>query len=328
MLATAGGPLDATVTVPGSKSIANRALVCAALAEATSELTGVPPGDDTVAMVRCLAALGTPIAVARRPGRGDRDRRAARARGGVLDAGLAGTTSRFVTAVAALAAEPVTDRRRPAAAGPTDGSAARRPRAPSAPPSRPTRARPSAGRPSRGPLRRGGTVALPRRRLQPVPHGADADRPAARRRTAHRADHAAGLGTVRRADGRRSWRPSASTGVTVAPTGVVVPAGGYRGDDVRGRARRLVGELPAGRWPPSPAARSPCAASTRRRARATSPPRSCSAAWAARSPTTAAGSGSRRDRPSAHRHRRRHGRDVRPRADHRRRRRDGHARRR
>ena len=31
-LPTATGPLDAAVTVPGSKSVANRALVCAALA--------------------------------------------------------------------------------------------------------------------------------------------------------------------------------------------------------------------------------------------------------------------------------------------------------
>ena len=40
---------------PGSKSIANRALVCAALADGESRLTNVPDGDDTVAMLRCLA---------------------------------------------------------------------------------------------------------------------------------------------------------------------------------------------------------------------------------------------------------------------------------
>ena len=50
------GPLDAVVTVPGSKSIANRALVCAALADGDSRLRGMPGGDDTVAMVRCLQA--------------------------------------------------------------------------------------------------------------------------------------------------------------------------------------------------------------------------------------------------------------------------------
>ena len=43
------GPVDAVVAVPGSKSIANRALVCAALTPGTSELTNVPDGDDTTA---------------------------------------------------------------------------------------------------------------------------------------------------------------------------------------------------------------------------------------------------------------------------------------
>ena len=55
------GPVDAVVAVPGSKSIANRALVCAALADGTSELRNVPPGDDTVAMLTCLRRLGIDI---------------------------------------------------------------------------------------------------------------------------------------------------------------------------------------------------------------------------------------------------------------------------
>ncbi len=50
-LTAASSPLDAVVTVPGSKSIANRALVCAALADGDSRLRGMPGGDDTVAMV-------------------------------------------------------------------------------------------------------------------------------------------------------------------------------------------------------------------------------------------------------------------------------------
>ncbi len=69
-LATATGPLDAVVTVPGSKSIANRALVCAALADGDIRLHRVPGGDDTVAMVRCLQALGAGVSdrTATRPG--------------------------------------------------------------------------------------------------------------------------------------------------------------------------------------------------------------------------------------------------------------------
>ena len=107
-LATATGPLDAVVTVAGSKSIANRALVCAALADGESRLHHVPGGDDTVAMVRCLRALGAGVDVdgdeAWITGTGGR-----LAAGAIrLDAALAGTTSRFVTAVAALAPGPVT----------------------------------------------------------------------------------------------------------------------------------------------------------------------------------------------------------------------------
>lgn len=107
-LRTAAGPVDAVVVVPGSKSIANRALICAALAEGESELTGVPSGDDTKAMTSGLSALGVTLSV-------NGDRVVVAGTGGRLtggparvDAGLAGTTSRFLTAVAALADGPVT----------------------------------------------------------------------------------------------------------------------------------------------------------------------------------------------------------------------------
>jgi 3-phosphoshikimate 1-carboxyvinyltransferase len=52
------GPLHATVRVPGSKSVTNRALVCAALATGTSTLTGALFADDTRAMLGVLDALG------------------------------------------------------------------------------------------------------------------------------------------------------------------------------------------------------------------------------------------------------------------------------
>jgi 3-phosphoshikimate 1-carboxyvinyltransferase len=108
-LTAASRPLDAVVTVPGSKSIANRALVCAALADADSRLHGVPDGDDTVAMARCLERLGVGVSLeaggdAVVSGTGG----AIEARDVTLDAALAGTTSRFVTALAALAPGPVT----------------------------------------------------------------------------------------------------------------------------------------------------------------------------------------------------------------------------
>ena len=55
------GPIDVVVNLPGSKSITNRALVCAALADGTSVLTNVLHADDTEAMVEGLRALGAEI---------------------------------------------------------------------------------------------------------------------------------------------------------------------------------------------------------------------------------------------------------------------------
>lgn len=107
---SAAGPVVADVVVPPSKSIANRALICAALADGESEVVGLAPGDDTAAMIDCLGALGIPIGVSERDGR-----QVARVvgTGGALPAGpvalhtrLAGTTSRFITAVAALGPGP------------------------------------------------------------------------------------------------------------------------------------------------------------------------------------------------------------------------------
>jgi 3-phosphoshikimate 1-carboxyvinyltransferase len=100
-------PFTAAVLLPGSKSIANRAIACAAMATGRSRLTHVPDGDDTVAMVAGLRALGVPIEA-------DGPAVFVTGRGGHLadgpadvDARLAGTTSRFVTALAALGPGPV-----------------------------------------------------------------------------------------------------------------------------------------------------------------------------------------------------------------------------
>src|SRR5690606_20599881 len=95
------GPLDATVTVPGSKSLTNRALVCAALANGTSTLDGALEADDTVAMREALAVLGAGIE--RDPASG---LRTVAGTGGTLrpgpatlDVKLSGTTSRFLLPV-------------------------------------------------------------------------------------------------------------------------------------------------------------------------------------------------------------------------------------
>lgn len=99
----ATGPLDCEVTVPGSKSIANRALVCAALAGGGTTVSGVPDGDDAQALVESLRRLGLTVSedsegVLRFVTALDLHATATVN----LDARLAGTTSRFLTALCAL----------------------------------------------------------------------------------------------------------------------------------------------------------------------------------------------------------------------------------
>ncbi len=52
------GPIHASIRPPGSKSLTNRALVCAALAEGRSILTGVLDCDDTRVMLDAICQLG------------------------------------------------------------------------------------------------------------------------------------------------------------------------------------------------------------------------------------------------------------------------------
>lgn len=96
-------PIDTTSVLPGSKSITNRALLLAALAEGVSELSGVLFADDTEAMLGALAAFGVDLEI---------DRSTATVRvsglGGVaplaeatLFANQSGTTGRFLLPVLA-----------------------------------------------------------------------------------------------------------------------------------------------------------------------------------------------------------------------------------
>ena len=57
------GPLEAEIQPPGSKSITNRALVCAAFAHGTSVLTGALDSEDTRVMISSLRQLGIEIAI-------------------------------------------------------------------------------------------------------------------------------------------------------------------------------------------------------------------------------------------------------------------------
>lgn len=51
-------PFDVRLELPGSKSFANRAIVCAALAGAPCTIANLSPGDDTALMLNVLADLG------------------------------------------------------------------------------------------------------------------------------------------------------------------------------------------------------------------------------------------------------------------------------
>lgn len=98
------GPVEATITLPGSKSMTNRALVLAALADGPSTVRGALRSRDTWLMAEGLTSLGASVdtsgddwtvtpAALRGPAR--------------IDCGLAGTVMRFLPPVAALAHGPV-----------------------------------------------------------------------------------------------------------------------------------------------------------------------------------------------------------------------------
>lgn len=100
------GPVDGTIRLPGSKSLTNRALLCATLASGTSTLTGVLEAEDTLVMKECLTRLGGSFTGSSErmmvTGTGGRLRASDRP----LDAGASGTTARFLTAAATVADGP------------------------------------------------------------------------------------------------------------------------------------------------------------------------------------------------------------------------------
>jgi 3-phosphoshikimate 1-carboxyvinyltransferase len=103
----ADGPVDATVRLPGSKSVTNRALVLGALAAGVTELVDPLDSRDTRLMAAGLRVLGVPVQAG--PGRwavtGQEPPLAAN--GDLVDVGNAGTVARFLPPVAALAGRSV-----------------------------------------------------------------------------------------------------------------------------------------------------------------------------------------------------------------------------
>jgi 3-phosphoshikimate 1-carboxyvinyltransferase len=95
-------PPDTAVTIPGSKSVTNRALILAALAEGDSVLRGALDSDDTRVMLDSLHRLGfvnaREEAIVRITGRGG----TIPAKEAELFLGNSGTSIRFLTALCAL----------------------------------------------------------------------------------------------------------------------------------------------------------------------------------------------------------------------------------
>ncbi len=101
---TPRGPVHATAVLPGSKSLTNRALVLAALADGPSVVRRALRSRDTELMARALTTLGSPVDVTGEDWKVTPGPITGR---GTVDCGLAGTVMRFVPPVAALADGPV-----------------------------------------------------------------------------------------------------------------------------------------------------------------------------------------------------------------------------
>jgi len=98
------GPVRGSIRPPGSKSITNRALVCAALAEGHSTLTGALASEDTQVMIESLRRLGLEIEHASETGVVGVSGCGGRipSPGAELYVANSGTSMRFLTALVAL----------------------------------------------------------------------------------------------------------------------------------------------------------------------------------------------------------------------------------
>lgn len=98
--------LQGSVTVPPSKSMAHRALLCAGLAAGTTQIQGILPSQDMEATCRALTALGASIvrqgSLARVQGVAGRPK----APQGPVNCGESGSTLRFLIPAFALASAP------------------------------------------------------------------------------------------------------------------------------------------------------------------------------------------------------------------------------
>ena len=107
-------PVNATVVLPGSKSLTNRALILAALADGDVTLRGALWSEDTQAMVHCLGKLGFSVTVSDDPNEPANRTLVVEGRGGLIPAAgteaeplelfveNAGTAARFLLALVCL----------------------------------------------------------------------------------------------------------------------------------------------------------------------------------------------------------------------------------
>ena len=58
-----GNPVEGVIRPPGSKSLTNRALICAAFADGCSTLRGTLQSEDTKVMIDALRSIGVGITV-------------------------------------------------------------------------------------------------------------------------------------------------------------------------------------------------------------------------------------------------------------------------
>ncbi len=99
-------PISAKLTIPGSKSVTNRALILAAIADSPSRIRRPLHSRDTELMIKGLQALGIKIEIAKsdQPDAGDIKITPAPLFGPArIDVGNAGTVMRFLLPIAALA---------------------------------------------------------------------------------------------------------------------------------------------------------------------------------------------------------------------------------
>jgi 3-phosphoshikimate 1-carboxyvinyltransferase len=97
-------PFDAELVMPGSKSHANRAIICACLAKGATTITNATPCDDVALLVKNLQKIGFQLEWK------EKTSGTIEVRGGIpkkgrtatLDCGNAGTTLRFLTSLACI----------------------------------------------------------------------------------------------------------------------------------------------------------------------------------------------------------------------------------